>query len=415
MSRASKQELRRRLADRGREIAELTGELIRARSENPPGDERAAVAAARAAVQRIEGVECRVVAPEPGRESLIAAAGPRGARTLLLGAHLDTVPAGDGWARDPFGGAIEHGAVHGRGASDIKGGAAAMIAALAALAEAGVTASRRVVLVANADEEAGGRLGMDHVRDVLDEPVDAAIVAEPSGVAAPFERLYVAARGAARFSLHAAGTSGHTSLVREPGVVNAIDVLTDAIARLRERTPVLREPPHPIHGAADLIVVGVEGGRGWGVVPAGARADVEIRVVPGTSRPALEAQVAEALDGSGVRVEHAPGTLRWVEPSAVDADAPIVRAAARAWTDVLGAAPTLGCFPGGTDGRSLTERGIPTIPGLGPGTLLRAHGPDEHVAVAELVTAAQIYALAAHAFLLDDVTTQGEPHVRHRA
>ncbi len=396
------------LSSRADELAALTGELIRQPSENPPGDERAVVAAARAALAGVDGVQARVVSPAPGRDSLVAAAGPLGTRTLLLGAHVDTVPAGDGWTRDPFGGEVADGAVHGRGASDNKGAAAAMIVAFRTLVELGVTAHRRLVLVANADEELGGGLGMDHVRDVLGEPVDAAIVGEPSGIAAPFETLYVAARGASRFHLRTRGTAGHTSLLREAGLVSAVDELERALAALRERLPQLRRE-HPIHGRSDLIVVRVEGGSGWGVVPRAAQADVELRVVPGERRQRVEADLRAALDGLDVELSFAPGAMRWVEPSEVAADAPIVRAAARAWETVLGAPPVLGCFPGGTDGRSLSERGIPTIPGLGPGTLLRAHAPDEHVGIDELRVAAQLYVLTALAYLFDDADPPGGP------
>lgn len=395
------------IAGRGDELAALTAALIRCPSPNPPGDERAVVAEARRALEALDGVACRIVEPAPARQSLIAVAGPAGGRTLLLGAHLDTVPAGDGWQHDPFAGAIEGDAVYGRGASDNKGAAAAMIVALDALIDAGVTAADRVVLVLNADEEAGGGLGMDHVRDVLGSPIDAAVIGEASGVRQPYETLYVAARGALRFTLVASGTAGHTSLVREPGMANAADRLRDALGALRERLTILREID-ALHGPADLIVVRLDAGRGWGVIPDRACADVELRVVPGVTQAAAEADLATALAGLDVRIAYAPGSMRWVEPSAVAPDHPVVRAAAAAWEDVHGGPPRLGCFPGGTDGRSLSERGIPTIPGVGPGTLLRAHGADEHVTVDELVAAAQIYALTAHAFLSEDRASIGD-------
>ena len=90
----------------------------------------------------------------PGRNNLrITLAGGAGPGLLLLG-HTDVVPVGEGWTKDPFGGAVEDGRIYGRGASDMKGGLAACLAAMAALRGAGL--SGPVELAALVDEEETG-------------------------------------------------------------------------------------------------------------------------------------------------------------------------------------------------------------------------------------------------------------------
>jgi acetylornithine deacetylase/succinyl-diaminopimelate desuccinylase-like protein len=393
--------VRAAVAERRAQLVDLVRALVRERSENPPGDERAAVARAAAALETVPGTDLRVVEQAPGRPSLVAAVGPRGYGTLLFGAHLDTVPAGQGWARPPFSADLEHGRVYGRGTSDNKGAVAALSIALAALAELGVTTHHRVIVVANADEEAGGGLGMDVVRDRLDEEIDAAVICEPSGIDRPFERLWIAARGASRFTLTTRGTGTHTSLIGRPDVCSAVDQLETALAALRAELSFLQVRGAMETPRAEMIVVRIAGGQGWGVVPPEASADVELRVSPGLTRDDVERELAEALSrcAAHVRLEFAAGSMRWVEPSQVAVGHAVVRAASDAWGVVLGAPPRVGCFPGGTDARSLAEVGIPVISGLGPGTLLRSHGPDEYVTVEELLTAAELYALTAISFL----------------
>jgi succinyl-diaminopimelate desuccinylase len=361
---------------------------------------------AKSVVDAIDGVEVRVVEAEPKRQSLIASAGPLVGRTLLLGVHLDTVPVGDGWTRDPFGAELEDGRIYGRGSTDIKGGAGAALAAFRALVDAGATRDARLILVLNADEEVGGRLGMDYVRDVLGEPIDAALISEPSGIAEPYERLWTAARGWLRFEMTVEGTITHTSMMREPGVRSALEGMLSMLEELRARLPLLEREHESGYREGDLIVSQLEGGNGWGFVPPLARAKLELRVTPGLDQDGAKTLVEDAFEdaraASGAAATLAyPEGREWTSPSMIDTDHELVRAAAQAWKEVLGREPQFGCIPGGTDARSLSERGIPSIPGIGPGTILRCHTRDEYVTVDELVTATRLYTRTGWTYLTD--------------
>ena len=84
-------------------------------------------------------------------------------------AHLDVVPAGDGWVHDPFGAQMEGDTVYGRGTTDDKGPAIAALLAMKAVQDAGVPLSRRVRLILGCDEECGMQ-DMEYYRKHADMP-----------------------------------------------------------------------------------------------------------------------------------------------------------------------------------------------------------------------------------------------------
>ena len=112
-----------------KEIVRLTQELVRIKSVNPPGDE---LPAAEFLADRLRsfGLETEVVKIDKNRGNVVATMKGSGddASTFMFNGHLDVVPAGDisTWERGPFCGDIFDGKVFGRGASDMKGGVAAM-------------------------------------------------------------------------------------------------------------------------------------------------------------------------------------------------------------------------------------------------------------------------------------------------
>jgi acetylornithine deacetylase/succinyl-diaminopimelate desuccinylase-like protein len=265
-----------------------------------------------------------------------------------------------------------------------------MAVAFAAAVRRGLPRGVRLLLAGNADEETGGLQGWQAVLPEWDERPDVAVVAEPSGVDEPWEALYVGARGGTRFTLVAAGEGTHSSLAGRPGVESALERIDAALDALRA-LPLCRDDDPRWGPRGRLTVVRHEGGDGWGRVPATARAEVEIRLAPGAEQAAVEHAVQAAVAASGVTLEWAPGGLRWIGPSAVPEDHPLVAAGAAAWREALGAEPALACFPGGTDARLLQDAGVPALI-AGPGALRRAHHPDEYVTADELHAAVRLYA-----------------------
>src|SRR3954469_6662286 len=152
------------------EVVEICRDLLRIDTTNT-GDNRTS-AGERAAAEYVAAKLAEVgLTPEiresaPGRTSVVARfEGADPSRdALLVHGPLDVVPADAAeWSVDPFGGEIRDGYLWGRGAVDMKGAIAMVLAAVRAMSRAGTRPRRDLVLAFFADEEAGGELGAGHV------------------------------------------------------------------------------------------------------------------------------------------------------------------------------------------------------------------------------------------------------------
>ncbi|MFI2611554.1 M20/M25/M40 family metallo-hydrolase [Kitasatospora sp. NPDC018619] len=138
----------------------IAQQLIRFDTVNPPGDEARCVEWIQRLLDRA-GIETKIVAATPDRPNLIARLPGRGLEPpLLLHAHVDVVSVeGQRWTRPPFDGEIVDGELWGRGAVDMKGHLAMMLAAMLRMRAAGEVPAGDVLLVVVPDEEAGSTVG----------------------------------------------------------------------------------------------------------------------------------------------------------------------------------------------------------------------------------------------------------------
>jgi acetylornithine deacetylase/succinyl-diaminopimelate desuccinylase-like protein len=363
-------------------VVELTAALIAAPSPNPPGDERAV---ARVATEALP-VAPRVLARAPERPNLLATLdfGP-GGRHLVLCGHLDTKPVGGAaWSVDPFSATIDGDRLYGLGSTDMKGAVAAMI-----VAASRVRATQgRLSLLLVADEEAGAAYGAKVVASEIE--ADAIVIGEPCGAEIDFDRLPLVSRGIARWRAVARGRQGHSSLSGGPS--NAGVDAARAIVALADGGPLTAPPNRYGLDGWELTLnpaLRYDGGVGYGVLPAEIAALCEVRLLPGTSRDALTAELCERLNGVSLEWDE----VDWLEATAVAPDDPIAVAARRA----LGGGPPDSVFPGATDAAWLAPV-APTLPALGPGLLSRAHAADEWVSVEALRRTVDLYVALAEEF-----------------
>jgi acetylornithine deacetylase len=370
--------------DRGLLTDVLRG-LIACNSVNPslvpgaPGE--GAIAQYVATVCRQLGLETEVAEAAPGRPNVIARLrGTAGGRRLLLNGHLDTVAA-EGMER-PFEPVERNGRIYGRGAVDMKGSLAAMIAAAAALRAHPPAGD--LILTFVADEEYAS-LGSEAVARAV--AADGAIVTEPTALA-----IGVAHKGFAWVRFETSGRAAHGSDYREGR--DAIAAMGFILAELRRLdTNRLPQHHHPLLGRASVHASLIEGGEGLSTYPSRCVLQVERRTLPGETAEAIEAEMLEVLQRSGGgRME-----LMFFRPAyETPRGAPIVAALSAAAQRVLGAPPPLVGLAPWMDSAILGAAGIPAVI-FGPAGA-GAHAAEEYVEVESAVRCAEVLAAAAWEF-----------------
>jgi acetylornithine deacetylase/succinyl-diaminopimelate desuccinylase-like protein len=141
--------------------AELLAQLLRFDTTNPPGDEQACIEWIKGLLEGL-GCEVRIIESQPGRSNLIARIEGEGTSApLLLQGHVDVVAARGQWTHPPFAGEIHDGFIWGRGALDMKGGVAMMLAAFMRVKATGRKPPGDLILCLMADEEAGSPMGAE--------------------------------------------------------------------------------------------------------------------------------------------------------------------------------------------------------------------------------------------------------------
>jgi acetylornithine deacetylase/succinyl-diaminopimelate desuccinylase-like protein len=182
---------------------ELLRQLLRFDTTNPPGGERECIEWIRGLLEGL-GVELRIVGREPERPNLVARLPGRGAAPpLLLQGHVDVVAARGAWRHPPFAGELDDGFVWGRGALDMKGGVAMMLAAFMRAAASETHPPGDVILCLLSDEEAGSEHGAEY------------LVAEHPEL---FERVRYAIGEFGGFTLPLAGRTFYPIMVAEKQV-----------------------------------------------------------------------------------------------------------------------------------------------------------------------------------------------------
>jgi len=354
--------------------AELLARLVGIDSVNPAlvpgGAGEAEIAAFVSGWLGERGLEARVEEVAAGRANAIAVApGTGGGRSLLYCAHMDTVGV-EGMAA-PFEARVEDGRMHGRGSFDMKGGLAAVMAAAAAVASAGL---RGDVIVAAVCDEEHESIGAERVAAKLG--ADAAIVTEPTEL-----EVCVAHKGFVWLDVETAGVAAHGS--RPDLGVDAIAAMGEVLVGVTQLGARLAgSRPHPLLGTGSIHASLIEGGQELSSYPERCLLRLERRTVPGETLADVEAQIAEIAPGAAVR----PTFER--APFEVAPDAPIVSAVHRHAIDVLGREPATVGHAAWMDAAVLSAAGIPTVV-FGPSGA-GAHAVEEWVDLDSVDRCAQV-------------------------
>jgi acetylornithine deacetylase len=330
---------------------------------------------------------------------LIGRAGRVGGRRLILSGHLDVVPPGDPgtWTTDPWGAEIRDGRLFGRGACDMKGGVASILAAVRALGAAGgldrLDGELMVVLVPS--EEDGGQGTLAAIR--AGATGDLAIITEPSNL-----DVVVAHAGAITFRLTVPGRAAHASQRREG--VSALDNLyvvlraleADETARNASET----DPLMTVLGLPYPTIVGIVSGGEWAStvldrVVAEGRYGVRLGQSPADAATDLRAAIDAANAADPFLREH-PATVEIVGgqfgSGRVPSDHPLPVGLAGVAVAVSGRRPELLGEPYGADMRLFINEGSTPCVIFGPGDVKVAHSANENVPLDEVETCARVLA-----------------------
>ena len=376
-------------------------ELVRVPTDTPPGN-NAPHAERTAELLQAMGLEAEKLPVPPemahaaGLQSLTNLLvrrrfGP--GRTVLLNAHGDVVPPGEGWAHDPYGAEIVDGKLYGRAAAVSKCDFATYTFALRALEAVAKPTQGCVELLFTYDEEFGGELGPALL-------LNNGTIKPDLMVAAGFSyQVITAHNGCLQLEVNVHGKMAHAA-IPDSGV-DALQAAVQLLTALFAQNVVLKDVRSEVEGITHpyLNVGMIEGGTNTNVVPGRVTFKLDRRMIPEEDPAQVEAdlraliaQTAAQCPGISVDVKRIL-LARAMRP--LPGNVPLVQALQNHAQSVFGVAvPALGT-PLYTDVRLFSEAGIPgVIYGAGPRTVLESNAKraDEHIVLEDLRRATQVMA-----------------------
>ncbi len=410
-------------------------ELIKINTSNPPGGEEPAAKYVAAVLQK-EGLTPEILEILPGRSAVVArlrsAAMADPSKALLLVAHLDVVPADKThWSVDPFGGIVKDGYIYGRGTLDDKGMLAANLAAFIALKRSGARLNRDVIFLATADEETSGDASIRVLALKYWDKFAAGYAINEGGNVfmkngkVQYIGLQASEKVSSNITVIARGTSGHAS---QPTKDNAVVHLATAVSKIGNyNAPVrftsivhryfeglapleddelgkwMRSLDTPDRGEHAERVISdasplwnamlrdtiaptmLSAGSARNVIPGEARANLNVRLLPGDTINTVVDELNKLVNDPQVRLEVLPNAGLAAPDSSLEND--FYLTIARVATREFGGAPTLPFqSTWATDSSQLRLHNVQAY-GLVPFPLTdeelkRMHGDDERISVA---------------------------------
>jgi acetylornithine deacetylase/succinyl-diaminopimelate desuccinylase-like protein len=406
-------------------VENILADLIRIKSVNPPGNENGVAAYLKQLFDKHK-IPNEIIESAPGRASFIATLG-KGKRSLLFLSHADVVPVTGGWSFEPFSGEIKDGFVCGRGALDCKGLIAAEASAMLTLAQSGKLKGK-LIFAATADEEAGGKLGVQYLMKKYPEKLKADFAVNEGAEAPvaingkPCHFISVGEKGPAWMKFKTKGVAGHGSVPYLPNnaVVKMAKVI-NGLAEYKPRVVLTPEVKHLVQEIASLYghkrevteasldgLLGqigevtlaaylraitrmtispnvVQGGIKANIVPDACQAEVDIRILPGQNKNYVLKELKPILGDTEIEtIQYHPASL---SPATTDG----YRLIESTLKEFLGDVPVLPTIcAGATDSRYLREMGVNSY-GIGmmtfktdPVMKASVHGKDEKLDIESL-------------------------------
>ncbi|HSB03565.1 MAG TPA: M20/M25/M40 family metallo-hydrolase [Thermodesulfobacteriota bacterium] len=414
------------------EALQYLQDYLRIETVNPPGNEIEGATFFKKIFER-ESIHSQVFEPSPGRGNILATLeGDGSKKPILLLSHMDVVPVEkERWEVDPFSGTLKEGYLYGRGTLDNKSMGIVEMMVLLILKREKVPLKRDIFFFATADEETGGRWGvqwaMGNIPSILESEyalneggyvvIDEAGRPDRYEVSSGQKVLY-------QIRLKAKGTSGHGSMPHSdnPNVklVQALDRITrwdipyhilpmvkEFFLKMAPKQPLeerklvenieeglkdasfeKRLTSNPIYNAMirDTVSLTIlHGGSKANVIPSESTATLDCRLIPGSSKERFLEELKKRL-GNEIGIEVISESLS-LPPSPFNTD--LFRAIEKYANQKDPGCPVVPLLlPGATDSRYLRERGIISYDfcpfRLTEKDLMRVHGNNERISVENL-------------------------------
>jgi acetylornithine deacetylase len=296
--------------------------------------------------------------------------------TLAFASHLDVVPPGPGWTRDPFIPVIEGSRLYGRGSGDAKASVAAMLFAAKDLVDSGGMDAGRLVLLFGFGEETRNTTMPSAIEKAGE--IDAAVIGEPTSL-----DFAVAQRGLLMVDLVAQGEQRHAGYASGNGdFTNAVLVLARDLLKLET---MFETRTHAVLGRATATPTMLESGVGRNVTPPVARAVLDVRSTPDWSHEELAEELRQTLASNVIVTSRRLVPCETPEGSRLLATASRIRPKAAHF-----GSPTCSDWVFFAECDAFK---------CGPGTSRRSHTADDYVDLLEVTAARAFYAELARGYL----------------
>lgn len=361
----------------------LAQQLIQFPTENPPGRDYYNCAEFLKKECETLGLETEIVQVEAtDRYNVLAWTSTR-KTDLHFHYHYDVVPAGHGWAYNPFNGSIVDGTLYGRGSSDMKGGIAAVFTALKAVQN---LEDISISVSLTPDEETGGALGAEYV--VKNQLVDTkmAVLPEPTGL----KTMFNACKGALWVQVTVHGEAGHPS-VKGLGV-NAFDRMVVIASRLQKLKEIVEHKKSALHsypegGEWANLTLGerCSSGEAVNAVPGQALFTIDRRTLPEEDLETAQQEIRKCI-GKDAEIT----VLMEARPFHIDEQTDVCQLLNTASETVMRTSVNCALCPGFLDARHFVHAGIPCVT-WGPGIYGNAHISNEFIRIEDMMTAAKVF------------------------
>ena len=409
------QKLMLEIESRKESLIELTQDLIRMPTINPPCANYLEICEFLKKRLEASGFETQLIRAKGAiadsdkypRWNIVAKyAGKNPGDCVHFNSHTDVVEVGHGWTKDPFGGELHDGKIYGRGACDMKGGLATSIIAAEAFIATYPDFNGSIEISGTADEESGGFGGVAYLAEKgFFKHVDHVIIPEPLNK----DRVCIGHRGVWWAEVETKGRIAHGSMpflgdcaVRHMGAVleQLEEKLYPALKDKKTTMPVVPD------GAKEstLNINSIHGGEAeqeedyTGLpspnVPDRCRIVIDRRFLIEEKLPEVKSEIYELLNNLKENRQNFDFEIRdmhEVHPTMAPKDAPVVTTISNAIKDVLGKTAEQVVSPGTYDQKHIDRIGkLDNCIAYGPGILDLAHQPDEWIGVDDMIDSAKI-------------------------